>query len=204
MERRKTALAVSRLLLRISAAAALLAGLRPIAAADRRAGRAATELGASKLQRATLWSSGLASATAADPSMTVRKLEGSDLERIREIDREAFSTEEQYEDEVYARMPRSGQSVVALDGDCLVVGYAFVQVDTYMRVRSIAVKPNYRRKGYGEAMLRAVVSRSDRDVDLLVDEWNVPAMELYRKLGFRLAEIDPAVPGRLRMVLKSS
>jgi ribosomal-protein-alanine N-acetyltransferase len=141
----------------------------------------------------------------------IRPMRVSDLDRIKEIDRLAFSAEEQYGDAVYERMPQYGLSVVVetLDGE--VVGYAFVGAerqdsngDAFGYVRSVAVHPDYRRRGYGTVLLEAVIERGEREIDLFVDERNETAIRLYQRLGFQLAEVSTTRPQRRRMVLERS
>jgi ribosomal-protein-alanine N-acetyltransferase len=117
------------------------------------------------------------------------------------IDRVAFTAEEQYGDEMYRLMLDSGRSVVAVDDSEVIVGYAFVQITRRTHVRSIAVHPDFQRRGFGRALLQAVIANAGHDVDLLVDETNRPAITLYRQLGFQPAEICPTVPPKRRMVL---
>jgi ribosomal protein S18 acetylase RimI-like enzyme len=150
----------------------------------------------------------------------IRPLARSDLGRINEIDRAAFSAEEQYDDAVYEFMLQSGQSVAAVDGANVIVGYAFVQIldewpwavlldgarrprcRSHSHLRSVAVHPRYQRRGYGKAMLLSVLQSARGFVDLLVDEWNAPAIGLYKSLGFMPAEMCSTVPPKRRMVLE--
>jgi ribosomal protein S18 acetylase RimI-like enzyme len=136
-------------------------------------------------------------------------MQASDLSRVKEIDRAAFSAEEQYGDAVYDEMLQSACSIVieALDG--VVAGYVFAGTEredsngsAFGYVRSIAVHPDFRRKGYARALLEAVVQGGDGDIDLFVDEENSPAIELYQRLGFKFAERSAIAPYRRRMVLE--
>lgn len=125
----------------------------------------------------------------------------SDLPQIKAMDKLAFPAEEQYDDGMYNRMLQSGLSLVALDSG-RIVGYAFVQINPYTHVRSLAIHPGHRRRGFGKALMQAVIDRAEDQVDLLVDEGNGPANRLYEQLGFRPAELCPTVPPKRRMVLK--
>ncbi|GMG98584.1 hypothetical protein Nepgr_000424 [Nepenthes gracilis] len=57
-------------------------------------------------------------------------------------------------------------------------------------ITKLAVKEKYRRLGYGEALLRAAIgkcrARSIHRISLHVDPSRTPAVNLYRKLGFRI------------------
>jgi ribosomal protein S18 acetylase RimI-like enzyme len=105
-------------------------------------------------------------------------------------------------------MPNSGQSLIVENPSGLIVGYVFVHPNTaetngeiFGYVRSVAVREDHRRRGYGKALMTAVVKQADREVDLYVDEDNAPAIELYKSLGFQRSEICPTATSRRRMVL---
>lgn len=133
--------------------------------------------------------------------MTIRTMIECDLPKVKEIDRAAFSAQEQYDDDMYGRMLQSGRSLVALDKG-QVVGYAFVQFNPYAHVRSLAIHPHHHRRGFGRVLMQVVIDRSEHQVDLLVDETNTPAVRLYEQLGFRRAEMRATVPPKRRMVLQ--
>ena len=124
------------------------------------------------------------------------------MDRIKEIDEAAFPPDEQYDEAMYESMLASGLSLVALNGEGLVVGWTFVQMNPYTHIRSLAVHPSFQRRGNGTALLRAVIESASREVDLLVLEANESALRLYLRLGFQAAEMCPTVPPRRRMVLK--
>lgn len=131
----------------------------------------------------------------------IRPLVAADLDQVKAIDSATFPPEEQYDEGMYYRMLQSGLSLVALDDD-QIVGYAFVQINPYTHVRSLAVHPSYRRRGYGRALMEAVIEEAEHEVDLLVLEDNAAAVRLYENLGFERAEIAAMVPSRRRMVLR--
>jgi ribosomal protein S18 acetylase RimI-like enzyme len=140
----------------------------------------------------------------------IRPIRAADLERIKEIDRVAFSANDQYGDAVYEQMLQSNRSVIAETPDGVVAGYVFVGAarqagggDVFGYVRSVAVHPEYRRRGYGRALMEEVIERGGRDIviDLFVEEENADAIRLYQSLGFQPAEVSPFAPQRRRMVL---
>jgi ribosomal protein S18 acetylase RimI-like enzyme len=79
-------------------------------------------------------------------------------------------------------------------------------------VVALTVTAAYRRRGLGETLLRALLSAAaatgPRQVWLSVRPDNLPAVQLYRKLGF-VADPNPpsggwAVPGETTMVCRPS
>ncbi|XP_039137830.1 putative [ribosomal protein S18]-alanine N-acetyltransferase [Dioscorea cayenensis subsp. rotundata] len=60
-------------------------------------------------------------------------------------------------------------------------------------ITKLAVKENYRRQGYGEALLKAAIqkcrTRRIQRVCLHVDPTRTPAVSLYQKLGFQIDEL---------------
>jgi GNAT superfamily N-acetyltransferase len=69
------------------------------------------------------------------------------------------------------------------DGDLLVGVNSFHQVDNMYRSRGLYVLGSHRKKGIGEALLRATIQRAPKHV------WSYPKMEalsVYQKAGFNL------------------
>lgn len=63
---------------------------------------------------------------------------------------------------------------------------------------SVFVKEEYRRKGYAKAMLaKAIELNRPKDMMLLVDVDNVPAIALYKSLGFVQAEGENSITASL-------
>lgn len=60
-------------------------------------------------------------------------------------------------------------------------------------IATIAVHPDYQRRGLGEALMRWAFawfrSQKLRSAALTVSAWNAPAIALYRKLGFAVTEM---------------
>lgn len=64
--------------------------------------------------------------------------------------------------------------------------------DDFHEVDSVATLPQYRRRGYAEALVRALMERSPRPLYLLSETKLIP---YYEKFGFRVVEGDEAPPG---------
>ncbi|XP_021717385.1 N-alpha-acetyltransferase 11 [Chenopodium quinoa] len=73
-----------------------------------------------------------------------------------------------------------------------VAGYAMYSCPTSLQalISKLAVKEKYRRQGYGEALLREAIrkcqTRKIQRISLHVDPSRTPAVDLYKKLGFRI------------------
>lgn len=53
------------------------------------------------------------------------------------------------------------------------------------RIMNIATHPQYRRRGVGRSLLRAIErGNPNRDVVLIAEDWNIGAQELYKSEGF--------------------
>lgn len=89
------------------------------------------------------------------------------------------------------RFPEARFLVVELDGTP--VGRLYLADDgNVVHVLDIALLPEHRGRGYGDALLRWVIGEG-RPVSLSVVKWN-PARRLYARLGFEVvAEGDPYV-----------
>ncbi len=131
-------------------------------------------------------------------AFTIRRFEPADLEQVMKINR--ICLPENYPSSffmsIFERFPET--FIVAEEtGD--VVGYAMCRIERRFGFRlfggakrghliSIAVLPDYRRKGVASALMRevmkALVGYGCEDLFLEVRVSNVGAVDFYRKLGF--------------------
>ena len=120
--------------------------------------------------------------------MEIRKMTAREVPQVAELEKLCFA------------MPWSEKSVageldnplalwlVAMDGESLAgyVGSQTVMDETDMM--NLAVTPQFRRQGVGEALVNALVASlkelGSRCLTLEVRDSNVPARALYAKLGF--------------------
>jgi RimJ/RimL family protein N-acetyltransferase len=61
-------------------------------------------------------------------------------------------------------------------------------------IGNVATRPEYIRRGYAAACIKAVVSEALKDSDLVILHYfadNIPAKHLYEKMGFRYSKADP-------------
>lgn len=129
----------------------------------------------------------------------IRPFKTSDLEGVIQINRECLP--ENYSPHffinLYKRFPATF-IIAEVNGE--IVGYIMCRIETGIpsfkllgvakkgHVISIAVLPTHHRKGIGYALIReatkAMVNYNAKECYLEVRESNIPAVYLYKKLGF--------------------
>ncbi len=127
----------------------------------------------------------------------IRPARVSDLPSILAIEREAFPTpwsEEDFRQEF--RKPYS-YFWVAVNKEGEVIGYiCFWLVADEMQLANLAVQKAWRRRGIGQSLLRLALKvarlRGARRAILEVRENNLPAIRLYRRLGFQIEGVRRA------------
>ena len=120
--------------------------------------------------------------------MIIRKMNLGDVSAIAELEKLCFSdpwSENSIASEV--DNPLSYWLVAEMDG--IVVGYVGSQtVLDASDMMNLAVSPNYRREGIGQALVNALVAhlQQNKVIALLLEVRvsNAPAIALYESLGF--------------------
>lgn len=119
----------------------------------------------------------------------IRPMAQADLAAVEEIEQASFSMpwpEDAFEQELtnpcahYLVLEEDGQ-ILAMGGMWLILGEG--------QITTIAVRPDCRGKGYGRAVLRALLKAADdelfvRDMSLEVRPSNTVARSLYESMGF--------------------
>ena len=120
--------------------------------------------------------------------MIIRKMNLGDVSAIAELEKQCFSdpwSENSIASEVDYRL--SYWLVAEIDG--VVAGYVGSQtVLDAADMMNLAVSPDYRRRGIGQALVNALVEhlQQNKVIALLLEVRvsNVPAIALYESLGF--------------------
>ncbi|MDQ7039281.1 MAG: ribosomal protein S18-alanine N-acetyltransferase [Aquificota bacterium] len=122
--------------------------------------------------------------------LRIREMKEEDLPRVYAINRLSFTTDAWSEEAMQRefRLPYSLRFVVESGGE--IVAYAFVWlIKGEAFLMTLAVAPEWRGKGVGKWFLRKIVERlkgKAEVVSLDVRKSNIPAIRLYRSLGFKV------------------
>ena len=123
-------------------------------------------------------------------SIEIRQAKLYDVPAMARIERDSFEAPWSA-DEITKDVTADGNVYVAVAlADDERAGYAEIRmIAGEGQIYNIAIAPEFRREGIGEALLRHLIDKADADgcslVTLEVRSGNGPAMELYKKLGFR-------------------
>ncbi len=118
---------------------------------------------------------------------SIRRFKWTDMDAIMEIEQEAFpkSPYSGFTLSYYASAYRNNFLVYLVDGR--VVAYIIFYPDGH--IISIAVKPEYRRRGIGTELVNEVLKRTGGRAMVEVRMSNEGAKKFYRRLGFSLLGI---------------
>ncbi len=116
-----------------------------------------------------------------------------DVRKLTQLDRRSFKPIDAYAwYEFFALcMSRSVIALKALSADRLIGFIAGDQrrSEGHTIIVTIAVDPDYQRRGIGERLLREVETRSALPrLQLMVRQSNLPALQLYRKLNYDIVD----------------
>jgi len=123
-------------------------------------------------------------------------MEEEDIPFVYEIERLSFPNpwhESTFLGEIQ-NQPISFPFVIVHSQQKKVIGYIILwHIRDEVQINNIAIHPDFRRKGIGEAVMRKVLDQMAREkakfVFLEVRPSNIAAFSLYRKLGFKVLGI---------------
>ncbi len=126
----------------------------------------------------------------------IRPLEAGDKKKIIQLDREIFPAMNIEPSELDSWLENEEAIILVAPKEEGIRGFVVLEIygDTreYCFVRSLAVAPEFRRKGLGKELFLAGLNRArERNVRksmLWVEYDNKPARNMYEKLGFKLDE----------------
>ncbi len=122
----------------------------------------------------------------------IRNVEESDLEKVYEIERISFK--EPYPKTlllIYSKI--CNDTFLVLEDTDEIIGYiiGLVKWRILGHIISLAIHPDHRKRGYAKALIKELLKRFKKHgvkvVRLEVRVSNKPAINLYLKLGFKVA-----------------
>jgi [ribosomal protein S18]-alanine N-acetyltransferase len=119
--------------------------------------------------------------------LVIRTVKPGDLEQVHRIEKASFP--DPYDLFLFQLLrDRAGEGFIVAESEGI-VGYAVAEVrERQGHILSMAVSPDHRRQGIGDALLRELLVRLGpraEEVRLEVREDNRPALKLYEAHGFR-------------------
>lgn len=116
----------------------------------------------------------------------VKKLEKAEIRDVQKLCNEEFGG---LEDEIERLYSDSNYQVLVAKVDDEVVGFVILlMVDELAEIIDIAVKSNFRGRGYASKMMEEVIlfakSKAKKGLHLEVRESNLSAIKLYTKFNF--------------------
>ena len=86
-------------------------------------------------------------------------------------------------------IPAGSYFLLANDGNQIVGSLVAKKYEGSFIIRHVEVEPSYRGKGIGTKLMEHIISHlkpKKLPIQLYVDPTNTPAVNLYKKLGFKL------------------
>lgn len=123
--------------------------------------------------------------------MTIEKFELKHLDDVVKIEELCFADPWSRADLEAQLSLDTSHFYVAVEGDA-VAGYMGLQIfsgEGY--VTNVAILPEYRGRGYAKALIQACMRNKMEFITLEVRESNLPAYNLYLKMGFENVGIRP-------------
>jgi len=133
------------------------------------------------------------SRAAGEARFFIRRMREGDLAEVRTIETLSFSnpwSENTFRGEIQNTPVSFPMVVVEKPGDRLVGYIVYWHIREDVQVNNVAVHPDFRGRGVGEALMRHVIDKVRESgatfVTLEVRVSNTPAVTLYKKLGFEI------------------
>jgi ribosomal-protein-alanine N-acetyltransferase len=131
-------------------------------------------------------------------NINIRKFEWKDIKKVLEIEQKSFEKDRWDEIEFMKYYEEAGDGFIVCEEKNEIIGYAIVNKQGY--IRSIAVKPKFRRRGIGKLLLDAIENIAQKNknekLSLHVRLSNHDAIEFYHNNGFKDIQIFKKVhPG---------
>ncbi len=132
------------------------------------------------------------------PEIKLFELSKKDIEEIYEIDRICFPPEIAFDKETFSLYIEDNNTIkIGARLDNKIIGFILVYLFyEFGEILTIDILPEYRRMGIGKILMKEAEKRMRENsvikVFLEVAVNNKPAIEFYKKLGYRIEGIIPS------------
>ena len=116
-------------------------------------------------------------------SFTMRAFERKDIEKILEIEDQAFPKTPYSKDILLDYANRTSNRFVVLEVGQDILGYIMFSENGH--IISTAVKPAYRRQGYGRLLFAHAQEQAEKRLWLEVRSRNKSAIRFYKEMGMK-------------------
>ena len=116
-------------------------------------------------------------------SITLRAFKKKDIERILEIEEQAFPKTPYSKDILLGYANQPSNQFVVLEAGQDILGYIMLRKNGH--IISTAVKPAHRRKGYGRMLFAYALEHANKRLWLEVRSRNKSAIRFYKDMGMK-------------------
>ncbi len=127
------------------------------------------------------------------PLSRIRKFVAGDINKILEIEEQAFPKTPYTKEAFLNYANRLPDSFIVVESGKDIVGYIIFDMSGH--VHSTAVKTGYRKKGFGKELFAHALMCVEKKLWLEVRSKNRAAIEFYKRMGMKIVNIIPGYYG---------
>lgn len=128
-------------------------------------------------------------------NLTLREMKKEDIDEVYKINKKSFTTDAWSREAIEREFNLSYSLRFVLEKDGKVIGYCFLWlIKGEAFLMTFALSPEHRGKGIGRIFLERIIERLKGKAQVLqldVRKSNLPAIRLYRSLGFKIVRERP-------------
>jgi len=128
------------------------------------------------------------------PPSRIRKFVVGDINKILEIEKQAFPKTPYTKENFLNYANRLPDSFIVVESGKTIVGYIIFDMSGH--VHSTAVKTEYRKKGFGKKLFAHALMCVEKKLWLEVRSKNRAAIEFYKRMGMKIINIIPGYYGK--------
>ena len=113
------------------------------------------------------------------------------VDQIYDLFREQFKNEAWNKEQILQSFNSSSTKFYGIFDGCLVCAISILESVDDLNILDIATKQTHKNMGYASALLQHIIDRrkNGQTISLEVKEYNIPAINLYKKFGFKTLSV---------------